>query len=150
MDERVSNAANPHPVPRFQPDGQSDFDLPRRSLSNPDSEKRIYALAILYLFLPPLVAIVAWPALYFTLFLVGILVMPVVLLACVIWAWPVSVSVSKNILALSGKKEPNRANLLSLQVVLLLFQLLVIIASWPLFGLFLTYLESLGLKTGWG
>jgi hypothetical protein len=129
---------------------QSDFDLPRRSLSNPDSEKGIYALTILYLFLPPLVAIVAWPALYFTLFLPGILVMPVVLLACVIWAWPVSVSVSKSIFALCGKKEPNRTNLLSVRVLLFLFQLLVIIGSWPLFGLFLTCLESLGLKTGWG
>ncbi len=94
--------------------------------------------------LPPLTAVLAWPVLYFGAFIAGILLMPIVMLGCVVWAWGVSSGVADHLSALLGCSRVGalRGSVFFLQVV-------GILASWPLFVDLLHLLESMGYKVGW-
>jgi hypothetical protein len=109
-----------------------------------------HAAGCLSLFAPPAVAVLAWPILYFTLGLGACGILPFVLLGCAICAWPVSGRVARHLLCLwLPRGEPSDASLLALRILLFVGQLLVILASWPLFGELLDHLRSMGYKVGW-
>src|SRR5262245_19594771 len=76
------------------------------------------ALRFLVVFAPPVVAAVCWPVLYFTLFLGGLLLMPLVLIGCATWAWSVSGQVARDFSAASGWTggEPSALPSLSLRL----------------------------------
>jgi hypothetical protein len=110
-----------------------------------------HAVGCLWGFLPPAVAILSWPALYFTVFLGACVVLPFVLVGCVIWAWRVSARVTWHLWWLLGPAgpEPPIQLLGGLRAVVLGFQVLGIVASWPLFGELLGWLTAMGYKVGW-
>ena len=115
-----------------------------QSRSLTESQTAIRLAGCLLGLLPPLAAALAWPVLYFGAFPAGILLMPLVMLACVAWAWEFSSSVAGHLSALLGWP---RVGILRGSVFLL--QVLGIVASWPLFVFLLHLLESLGYKVGW-
>jgi hypothetical protein len=94
--------------------------------------------------LPPLAAALACPVLYFAAGLVGICFLPFVMLACIAWAWGVSDGVAGHLSALMGWPGVG-----ILRGVVFLLQVLGILASWPLFGYMLEWLEALGYKVFW-
>src|SRR5258707_465545 len=80
--------------------GHLSLAVPSRSPSASQSAVRV--TSCLVGLLPPLVAVLAWPVLYFGAFVAGIFLMPIVLLCCVIWAWVASRSVAGHLSALCG------------------------------------------------
>jgi hypothetical protein len=114
--------------------------------SQSDATARGAARAVycLIAFVPPVVAILAWPMLYFGAFIAGVFFMPVVLVGCVVWAWVLSRGVAENVAALLGSTRT-----WVLRGLIFTGQLVVILASWPLFGWLLDLLSSMGLKIGW-
>jgi hypothetical protein len=101
------------------------------------------ALRCLYGLLPVVVAFLGWPILYFgTLILV--IVMPVVMLVCAVWAWWGSRSVAANLAPSLG---PTWVRVIHLLVFVT--QVVAIAASLPVFVWLLRTLESMGYKVGW-
>jgi hypothetical protein len=115
-----------------------------QSRSPTQSEAAIHVAGSLLMLLPPLAAALAWPVLYFGAFLAGILLIPLVLLACVVWAWGISSSVATNLSALLGWPRVG-----ILHGLVLFLQVMGILASWPIFVFLLRVLESMGYKVGW-
>ena len=115
------------------------LSLAIQSRSPAASKVAIRVLRCFYGLLPGVVAIVAWPMLYFGLFLLGILLMPLVLIACAIWAWWGSGSVAKNLCALLGWSW-----IRTVHCIVFSIQLIEIAASLPLFRIMLDTLESMG------
>ncbi len=107
------------------------------------SQAATHAAGCLVAFLPPAVAILGWPVLYFGAFL-AVLLMPLVLIGCLGWAWVQSRGVAGHLSALLGWPWVRllRATVFAAQSALIL-------ASWPLFGYSLRLLESMGYKVGW-
>jgi hypothetical protein len=93
---------------------------------------------------PPLVAAVSWPVFYFSLFIAGLPLILLVLLACVGWAWMLSGTVAVNLAALF-----NRRRSWIVRGIVFVLQTLAILASWPLFRCLLDLLESMGHRVGW-
>jgi hypothetical protein len=120
------------------------ISLAAQSRSPAEGQTGTHLAGCLLGLLPPLAAALAWPVLYFGAFMAGLLLMPLVSLACVAWAWVVSRGVAGHLSALRGW---SRVGLLRGLVFAL--QVLAIAASWPLFGLLLDLLESMGYKVGW-
>jgi hypothetical protein len=120
------------------------LSLAVQSRSPAASQAAVRIAGCLAAFLPPLAAALAWPVLYFGLFLTGMLFIPLVLVGCAVWAWVVSASVAGHLSALLG--WPRRGVLHGLVFVL---ELIAILASWPLFGSLLDLLSSMGYKVGW-
>jgi hypothetical protein len=102
------------------------------------------AIHCLVAIIPPSVAMLAWPVLYFGAFLAGLIFMPLVLVGCVVWAGVLSRSVAENAAALLGSSR-----IWLLRGLVFSAQLVAILASWPLFGWLLRQLESMGCKVGW-
>jgi len=95
--------------------------------------------------LPPLVALLTWPVIYFGLFIPGFVLIPAVVIACVAWSWNQSRTVAKHLSALF------RSNDVALfRGILFTMQAVAVLASWPLFIEFLDLLASMGYKVGWG
>jgi hypothetical protein len=95
-------------------------------------------------FLPPAAAILAWPVLYFGAFLFGLVLMPIVLIVCISWAWVASKSVAAHLSALLGWSCVG-----VLRGLVFLAQLVAILGSVRVFGCLLDLLESMGYKVGW-
>ena len=108
------------------------------------SQSAVHVVGCFGALLPPLAAALAWPVLYFTAFLAGMMMMPFVMFACIIWALVASESVAAHFSALCGWSDKG-----FLRVVVFILQVLGILASWPLFGEFLGMLEAMGYKIGW-
>ena len=108
------------------------------------SQSAIQVAGCLVGFLPPLVAVLAWPVLYFGAFLTGLSLIPIVLLGCVVWAWLASKRVASNLSALCGWSHAGivRGFVFFLQVV-------CILASWLPFAYLRNLLEAMGYKVGW-
>jgi hypothetical protein len=119
--------------------------------SRPGWQTAALAARCMLIFGPPTVAAASWPVLYFGLFLAGFFLIPVVLLACAVWAWPVSASVATDFSALMGWRDRHsgRPYAPRLRALLFAFELVAIAASLPLFRALLDLLESLGHKVGW-
>ena len=94
--------------------------------------------------IPPFVAVAAWPILYFTWFLIGLLLAFFVILACAAWAQ----NQSHQIAAALAPIYPNLP-VGKLRRRVLTFQGIGIIGSLPLFSFFLSLLQSLGFRVGW-
>lgn len=94
--------------------------------------------------LPPAVAIVAWPVLYFTMFLNGLVLIWVVLIACAAWAD----AQSKRLVPLFAPHFP-KTPVTKLRRRILALQGLGIVGSWPLFAVLLHELRGAGFKVGW-
>jgi hypothetical protein len=109
------------------------------------SQSAIQVAGCLVGFLPPLVAVLAWPVLYFGAFLTGLSLIPIVLLGCVVWAWLASRSVASNLSALCGWSHAG----MILRGLVFFLQGVGILASWPLFAYLLRLLEAMGYKVGW-
>ncbi|HEY7311244.1 MAG TPA: hypothetical protein VH643_17920 [Gemmataceae bacterium] len=114
------------------------------SRSSTTSKAATHAAGCLVTLIPPTVAILGWPGLYFAVSLAVIFIMPFVLIGCVGWAWVQSRSVSEHLAALLGWRRGR-----FLRAAVFAVQLVIIVESWPLFGSFLRLLESLGYKVGW-
>jgi len=112
------------------------------SRSPATSRAAVHAAGSLVGFLPPVVAALGWPVLYFGAFL-AVLLMPLVLLGCIGWAWAQSPSVAGHVSALLGAP---RVRLF--RAAVFVTQALAVVATWPLFGYFLRMLESMGYKIG--
>ncbi len=95
-------------------------------------------------FAPPLVAILSWPVLYFSLFLMALPLIVLALLCCIGWAWLASDGVAANLAVLLSWRRVR-----VLRFFLFTLQVVAILASWPLFVLLLDLLESMGYKVGW-
>jgi hypothetical protein len=114
-----------------------------QSRSPTTSQAATHAAGCLVALLPPAVAILGWPALYFGAFL-AVLLMPLVLICCLLWAWVQSRGVAEHLSALLGWPRG-----FLLRVIVFAVQAALILASWPLFGYSLRLLESMGYKFGW-
>jgi hypothetical protein len=115
-----------------------------QSRSPSASQAAVRIAGCLAAFLPPLVAALAWPVLYFGLFLLGLPLTLLVLIGCAVWAWAMSESVASHLSALFGWSRKG-----VLQGLVFAFELIAILASWPLFVSLLAMLESMGYKVGW-
>lgn len=93
--------------------------------------------------LPPVVAILGWPALYFGAFL-AVIWMPFVMLGCIGWAWVQSRGVALHLSSVLGWRCAR-----TLRAIVFAIQLIAILGSIPLFAYFLHLLESMGYKVGW-
>lgn len=113
------------------------------SRSPATSEAAIHTAGCLVGLLPLTVAALSWPTLWFGT-LLGIILMPLILLGCIGWAWIQNRRVANH---LSELFKLRRVRLL--RVTLFVMQLLAIVATWPLFLYFLEILQSMGFKTGW-
>jgi hypothetical protein len=122
--------------------GLLSLTVQRRSPST--SQAAIRITACLVGILPPAVAILAWPVLYFGLFVAGLLLIPLVLVLCAVWAWGTSGTVAQNLCALLGWNEVRAT-----RGFVFVIQMLATLASWPIFIWFYRTLESLGYKVGW-
>jgi hypothetical protein len=114
-----------------------------QSRSPTTSRAATHAAGSLVVFLPPAVAILGWPVLYFGAFF-AVLFMPLVLICCLGWAWLQSRGVAEHLSALLGWPTG-----FLLRVIVFSVQAALILASWPLFGYSLRLLESMGHKVGW-
>ena|SRR5438874_972827 len=114
-----------------------------QSRSPGTSQAATQAARCLVVFLPPGVAILGWPVLYFGAFL-AVYLMPLVLLGCLAWAWVQSREVAGCLSELVGLRR-----LRLLRAAVFVTQSALILASWPLFGYSLRLLESMGYKVGW-
>jgi hypothetical protein len=120
------------------------LSLAVQSRSPAVGEAAVRIAGCLAAFLPPLAAALAWPILYFGLFLAAMPFIPLVLVGCAVWAWVVSASVAGHLSALFG--WPRRG---VLQGLVFALELIAILATWPLFGSLLDLLSSMGYKVGW-
>jgi hypothetical protein len=108
------------------------------------------ALNALWALLPPAVAAAGWPALYFTVGLGVLVLMPVVLGVCLVLAWPLSARAARglgSLLGVSGEAEYGGSR--SLQLLLFAGQVVSIALSWPLFSELLNMMQAMGYKVGW-
>jgi hypothetical protein len=119
------------------------LSLAVQSRSPVTSQAAIRAAGCLVGLLPPAVAALAWPTLFFGAGL-AVLLMPLVLLGCLLWAWLQSPGVAGHLTEFYGSR---RVRLF--RAVVFVAQALAIVATWPLFGYFLRVLESMGYKFGW-
>ncbi len=124
-----------HSVSGECPECGSHFEVERLS----EVAKRP-PLGWLLLVVPPLVVAVSYPLLYFTLLLVGILFIPVVMLAAAVWSWHVSNRVAAwrhcerlKAVVSGDRSEPSPNFQRNLVAVLFGLQLLGILATWPVF-----------------
>ncbi len=114
-----------------------------QSRSPATSKTAVHTAGCLASLLPPTVAALGWPTLYFGLFL-AMPLMLLVLVACIGWAWIQSRSVACHLSELLALR---RVRLL--RAVAFVVQSLAVLATGPLFGYFLNTLQSLGYKVGW-
>jgi hypothetical protein len=108
------------------------------------SQPAIHLAGCLLGLLPPLAAALAWPVLYFGAFMAGLLLIPLVLLACVAWAWVVSARVAGHLSALLGWERVG-----TVRGLVFTLEVLAILASWPAFTLLLYLCNAMGYKVGW-
>jgi hypothetical protein len=108
------------------------------------------------LLLPTLVLAASWHALYFTLFLSGLMCMPFVTIGCAIWAWQVSTRLAawrhhqRLWASLRGSRSaPPREHPGRLAGVLFALQLVALLLTWPAFGFVLSLLTAMGFRVGW-
>lgn len=119
------------------------ISLALQSRSPTTSQIAVHAAGCLVGFLPPTIAALGWPTLYFGLFL-AVLLMPLVLIGCIWWAWGQSHSVAEHLSQLIASRR-----IRLIRFIIFVVQSLAIVATWPLFGYFLRTLESMGYKIGW-
>jgi hypothetical protein len=100
----------------------------------------IQALGCLRAFVPALIAYLSWPIIFLTGGIVVMLVMPLVILTCIIFAKHRSFEAVTHLMQLTGWQHPRRS-----RALLFTIQVLAILASWPAFGHFLQLLEWMGL-----
>lgn len=107
------------------------------------------------LLLPTLVLAVSWHVIYFTFFLYGLL-MPLVAIACAVWALHVSNRLAawrhdqRLCASLRGSgPEPPSEHRRRLARDLFPLQLVALFLTWPAFGLVLDLLTAMGFKVGW-
>ena len=119
------------------------ISLAVQSRSPATSQAATHAAGCLVAFLPPTVAALGWPALYFGLFL-AVVLMPLVLVGCIVWAWVQSLDVAVHLSELFGSR---RVRLFRVGVFVV--QALAVLVTWPMFGCFLDQLTAMGYKIGW-
>ncbi len=120
------------------------LSLTAQSQSPPTNQSVVRLAGCLTGLLPPFVAVLAWPVLHFSAFLMSCLLIPLALLGCAVWAWVVSRSVAGHLCALGGWSDVG-----TVRGFVFLLQVVAILASWPLFGYLLGLLEAMGYKVGW-
>lgn len=104
-----------------------------------------HVLACCAAILPPAVALVGWNAVYFAAILMAPVVMPVVLISCIAWAWRQSRDVAEHLAAIARSSD----DVSLLRAVVFAAQLVGIFGSWQLFAFSLDLLESLGYRVRW-
>jgi hypothetical protein len=121
------------------------------SRPNPESDTSIRLVGCALLLGPPAVAAASGPVLYFGFFFGSIILFPLVILGCLVWAWPVSEAVAVDLSAVFGwgGTASGRPYPILLRLGLLGFEAVAVLASLPLLGALLNWLESLGYKVGW-
>jgi len=119
------------------------LSLAIQSRSPATSQAATHAAGCLTALLPPAVAALGWPTLYFGAGL-AVLLMPLVLVACIGWAWVQSRRVAGHLSELTDWRR-----VWLVRVVVFMAQALAIVATRPLFAYFLNMLESMGYKVGW-
>jgi hypothetical protein len=119
---------------------------------SPATNRKVFqALAAQLVFVPPFIMMLAWPILFFSFFIIGILLIPVVAVVCLTLAWPISRIAADNLASLvHAPDEEDRPASRLLVFALFLCQAIMILATAPAWGVVIETLEAMGISMGVG